>query len=68
MFDFSHAFFRPRWRRIALVVFCMGWGVFELTNSAPIWAAIFFGFAGMSFWKLFLDQENIKKLDETGDD
>lgn len=52
------------WRRVVLVTFCAGWGVFEIIVGAPFWAVIFFGFAGMTFWKLFLDKDNLKKLAE----
>lgn len=65
MFDFSHVFFRPMWRRVVIVSVCAAWGVFEIVTGSPFWAVIFFGFAGLSFWKLFLDQDNMKILSET---
>ncbi len=67
MFDFSDSFFRPLWRRIVLVAFCAGWALFEMVTGAPFWAMIFFGFTGLVFWKLFLDQDNLKKLNKVDD-
>lgn len=67
MFDFSHSFFRPMWRRTFVVCLCVGWGLFEFIMGSVFWGSLFIGFAGMSFWKLFIDQENLKKLDERAD-
>ncbi|MEM7303470.1 MAG: DUF3329 domain-containing protein [Pseudomonadota bacterium] len=53
LFDFNHPFFEPLWRRIAVVVFCIGWGVFEFISGATFWGVLFGGlglFAGYAFF------------------
>lgn len=54
LFDFDHPFFRPLWRRIAVVSICAGWGLFELAMGATGWAIVFLGLAALSFWGLFV--------------
>ena len=39
--DASHPFFRPLWRRVAVVAFCLGWALVEFTSGAPFWGIIF---------------------------
>jgi hypothetical protein len=46
LFDVQHPFFRPLWRRVAVVAICLGWAVFELLGGAVFWA-ILFGAAGL---------------------
>jgi hypothetical protein len=41
MFDLQVAFFRPLWRRLAVVVVALGWAVMEFVTGAPSWAMIF---------------------------
>lgn len=41
LFDLQKPFYRPLWIRVALVVFCLGWALFELRNGAPFWAILF---------------------------
>jgi hypothetical protein len=48
--DGSHPFFRPLWRRIAVVVFCLGWAVVEFATLSPFWGVIF---AGIGFWSAY---------------
>ena len=36
--DASHPFFRPLWRRIAVVAVCAAWAVVELVVGDPTWA------------------------------
>lgn len=53
-FDFTHPFYRPLWRRVALVGFCLLWALFELSNNAPFWALIFGGVGLMMGYEFFL--------------
>ncbi len=47
-------FYAPLWRRVAIVVFSLGWAAFELSNGATVWAALF-GAAGFyALWKLIV--------------
>lgn len=36
-------FFRPLWRRIAVVVVCFGWAVVEFTVGEPFWGLLLGG-------------------------
>ena len=44
--DYEHPFFRPLWRRVAVVVVCVAWSIFEFATGAPFWGTIALGFAG----------------------
>lgn len=46
LLDVQLAFFRPLWRRVAVVAACLGWAVFEYMTDHPYWAA-FFGALGV---------------------
>ena len=46
MKDTEHPFFRPLWRRVALVGACLGWAGFEFYAGSPGWGVIALGFAG----------------------
>ena len=50
MRDVDHPFFKPLWRRVALVVFCMAWSVFEFWNSAPFWGVLAGGMGLYAAW------------------
>ena len=51
--DSQHPFFRPLWRRIAVVVVCVAWAVIEFSSGAPLWAVIALGFAAYAVWQFF---------------
>lgn len=38
--DVQHPFFRPLWRRLALVVFCMGLFLFEIVLGNPFFGVL----------------------------
>jgi len=44
--DFNHPFFDHLWRRLAVIVVCLGWGVVEFYQDAPIFG-IGFGALGL---------------------
>ena len=54
MFDLNHPFFIPLWRRVAVVVFAVGWGLFEFASGSPFWGTLFLGIGGYAFWGLFI--------------
>lgn len=65
MLDFAHPFFKPMWRRVAVVAFCGCWGMIELfVQGSHFWSALFIGMGAMAFWKLFLDKETLQKLED----
>ena len=41
--DLRHPFFRPPWRRRAIVAVCVGWGAFEIAVGAVFWGVLFAG-------------------------
>jgi hypothetical protein len=55
MKDAQHPFFRPLWRRIAIVVVCLGWAGLEFWSSQPFWGTIALGMAGYGAWSFLLN-------------
>ena len=53
-FDFDHPFFRPLWRRIAIVAVCATWGTFEIVMASVGWGVFFLALAALCFWGLFV--------------
>jgi hypothetical protein len=53
LLDVQHPFFVPVWRRVAIVVLCLGWAIFEFVSGAPFWGVLF-GAAGIYCgWQFF---------------
>jgi hypothetical protein len=55
MRDADHPFFRPLWRRVALVLFCAAWSVFEFWNGTQIWGTFAGGMAVYGLWMFLLN-------------
>lgn len=53
MKDHEHPFFRPLWRRIAVVAACIGWSIFEFASGATGWGMIVAAFAAYAIWQFF---------------
>ena len=53
MKDSEHPFFRPLWRRVAVVAVCIIWSIIEFTTGTPLWGTIALGFAGYAVWQFF---------------
>ena len=53
MKDHEHPFFRPLWRRIAVVALCAGWAIFEYSQGASMWGMIAAGFTAYAVWQFF---------------
>lgn len=49
-----HPFFNPLWRRIATVLVCLLWALFEWSNGQDIWALVFGGIGVVSAWVFFV--------------
>ena len=58
MFDASHPFYRPLWRRVAIVAFTAVWALVEYRNDAPIWAALFAAISAWCAWFFFVVYED----------
>ena len=59
-FNVQHPWFPPVWRRVALVVACFLWALFELVNGAPFWALVFAAigaYLGYAFFIAWTDPE-----------
>jgi hypothetical protein len=54
MFDMNHPFFRPLWRRIAVVGVASGWALVEAISGSPGWALGFAALGAYSAWTLFI--------------
>ena len=54
MFDFSHPFFRPLWRRILIVAVALGWALFEAVTGNPGWAVVFGALGAVALWGLLI--------------
>ena len=53
--DTDHPFFRPLWRRVAIVVACLGWAVVETLLKNEIWAIVFGGIGLYAAFVLLID-------------
>lgn len=52
--DPDHPFYRPLWRRVLIVAFCLGWAGIELYNGQVFWVGVS-GIAGLyAAWILLL--------------
>ncbi len=64
MFDFSHPFFRPLWRRIVIVAVALGWALFEAVTGSPGWALIFGALGAVALWGLLIAYEGPRSAKE----
>lgn len=61
LIDASHPFFRPLWRRVAVVVACLGWGLLELLSGSPGWAILFSGIGLVAAYEFFRNPGTVDK-------
>ena len=54
MFDLNHPFFRPLWRRVAIVVIALGWALVELSGGNLFWAILFGALGVYAVWGFFI--------------
>ena len=54
MLELRIPLFKPLWRRILLVLVCLGWGIFENSLGNPIWALVFCAIGGFCAWQFFV--------------
>ncbi len=52
--DVQHPFFRPLWRRVAVVAVCLGWAVVEFVHDAPFWGMLFGALGLYCGWQFFV--------------
>ncbi|MFD2238715.1 DUF3329 domain-containing protein [Aureimonas populi] len=53
--DSSHPFFRPLWRRVLVVAFCLAWSAIEWYNDQTFWGVLTLLIAAYGVWALFLN-------------
>ena len=53
MKDYEHPFFRPLWRRVAIVAACLVWSGLEYFGGSPTWSLIALAFAAYGGWQFF---------------
>jgi len=54
MKDRDVSFFRPLWRRIAVVAVCVVWGALEIRGGDGTWIAITLGLTAYAVWQFFI--------------
>ena len=47
----DHPFFRPLWRRIAIVAVCLVWAAIEFATGTPFWGTLALAFAAYGAWQ-----------------
>ena len=65
--DFNHPFFDHLWRRLTIIVACLGWGVLEFYHDEPIWGIVFGGLGlyliyGFFFIRSVITKTKVRKL------
>ena len=55
MKDSDHPFFRPLWRRIAIVVICAVWCMLEFWNGQAFWGTLAGGMGAYGAWEFLLN-------------
>ena len=55
--DSSHPFFRPLWRRIAVLAVCFGWSAFEWANGETFWCILTLGMGAYGIWVLIINYD-----------
>ena len=67
MKDYEHPFFRPLWRRIAVVAVCVVWALIEYLHKNSGWATIAGGLAvygAYQFFYLYKPREDVPAGDK----
>ena len=54
MKDAEHLFFRPLWRRIAVVAVCVAWSGLELWGGQGVWLAIALAATAYAVWTFLI--------------
>lgn len=55
--DRDHPFFRPLWRRVAIVAFCAVWAAWEFHNREMFWAVLVGAMAVYGAWTFLIAYE-----------
>lgn len=63
MNDRDAPFFKPLWRRLALVGFCAAWTLWELWNGETFWAVVVGGITVYAVWTFLIDYDRRSRAD-----
>ena len=61
----DRAFFRPKWRRVTVTLFCIAWAILEWVSNEPIWAMVAAGITLYCLWNFFYKFEEPTDEDNT---
>ncbi|NVK74996.1 hypothetical protein C0J08_19875 [Marinomonas sp. CT5] len=67
MNEADRKFFRPKWRRVAATIFCVGWTLLEWRSGETLWAVMAAGITFYCLWNFFykFDEEQIQEQDSS---
>lgn len=51
----DHPFFRPLWRRVAVIAACLVWSAVEWSHGETFWGLLTLGIAGWGAWVFLLN-------------
>jgi hypothetical protein len=62
--DNDRSFFAPLWRRVAVIVFCFGWAIWEWSRGEDMWAMLVAAIGAYGIWVFIIrfDDEAAKRL------
>ena len=52
--DNQHPFFRPLWRRLAVIAVCVIWSAVEFAVGTPFWGTLLAGMAIYAVWTFLI--------------
>ncbi len=52
--DVQHPFYKPLWRRVAIVAFCLAWSIFEFVTGTPFWGVLSGAIGLYCGWQFFV--------------
>ncbi|MBR2692164.1 MAG: DUF3329 domain-containing protein [Aquamicrobium sp.] len=52
--DNQHPFFRPLWRRLAVIAVCVIWSAVEFAVGTPFWGTLVGGMAVYAVWTFLI--------------
>lgn len=62
-FDLRTPFFRPLWRRVAVVVLALGWALVEISGGNVFWAILFGAMGAYAAYEFFVIYDPVAYTD-----
>ena len=63
--DPTHPFFKPLWRRVAIVAVTLGWAGFEFSTTSVLWGMLFGALGVYCLLQLIVFYDPAASRDET---